>query len=113
MERPIVTPRLVYATFPSMEAAETVARALVEARLVACANILPGMVSIYGWEGRTERGAEVVMLLKTTAARAADVVEAVRASHPYALPAIVVLPIEGGLPAYLDWIAGAVEARPA
>ncbi|MEP9351975.1 divalent-cation tolerance protein CutA [Xanthobacter sp. KR7-65] len=101
-------PCLVYTTFPSLDDAETTGRALVEAGLVACANILPGMVSLYRWEGRTERGDEVVMLLKTTAGHAAAVVEAVRARHPYELPAIVVLPIAGGLPAYLDWIAGEV-----
>ncbi len=102
--------RIVYATFPSVAAAEEMARALVEARLVACANILPEMVSIYRWEGQIERGTEAVMMLKTTAERAAEVVEAVRAAHPYDVPAIVVLPLEGGLPAYLAWIAGEVAA---
>lgn len=102
-------PRLVYTTFPTLAAAEEVARALVEARLVACANILPGMVSLYRWEGRTERSEEAVMILKTTAARAEAVVEAVRERHPYDLPAILVLPLEGGLAAYLAWIAGEVS----
>ncbi|MCG5236226.1 divalent-cation tolerance protein CutA [Xanthobacter oligotrophicus] len=105
--------RLVYTTFPSRDAAEEVARALVEARLVACANILPGMVSIFRWEGQVERADEVVMILKTTAARASDVVEAVRARHPYEIPAILVLPVEGGLAAYLGWIGAEVADAPA
>lgn len=102
--------RIVYATFPSVAAAEEMGRALVEARLVACANILPEMISIYRWQGKIERGTEAVMMMKTTAERAAEVVEAVRAAHPYDVPAIVVLPLEGGLPAYLAWIAGEVAA---
>ncbi|MFG1343596.1 divalent-cation tolerance protein CutA [Xanthobacter autotrophicus DSM 431] len=106
-------PRLVYSTFPSLDAAETVARALVEARLVACANILPGMVSLYRWDDRIERADEVVLLLKTTAARAGEVVEAVRSRHPYAVPAILVLPVEGGLPAFLAWIGAEVTDTPA
>lgn len=105
-------PRLVYTTFPSREAAEEVARPLVEARLVACANILPGMVSLYRWEGAIERADEVVMILKTTAARASDVVEAVRARHPYEVPAILILPVEGGLAAYLGWIGTEVADDP-
>ncbi|MEP9349382.1 divalent-cation tolerance protein CutA [Xanthobacter sp. KR7-225] len=96
--------RLVYTTFPDRAAAEDAARALLEQRLVACANILPGMVSIYRWEGKTERAEEAVMLLKTTAARAAAVVEAVAARHPYEVPAILVLPVDGGGAPFLAWI---------
>ncbi|MFG1268854.1 divalent-cation tolerance protein CutA [Xanthobacter sp. DSM 14520] len=106
-------PRIVYTTFPSREAAENVARALVAERLVACANILPGMVSVYRWEGQVERADEVVMILKTTDARASDVVEAVRARHPYEVPAILVLPVEGGLATYLGWIGAEVADAPA
>lgn len=106
-------PRLVYTTFPARDGAEEVARALLEARLVACAHILPGMVSIYRWAGQVERADEVVMILKTTAARASDVVEAVRARHPYEVPAILVLPVEGGLDAYLGWIGAEVADEPA
>jgi periplasmic divalent cation tolerance protein len=106
-------PRGVYTALPSLESAENVARALVAEGLVACANILPGMVSIYRWEGQVERADEVVMILKTTAARASDVMEAVRARHPYEVPAILVLPVEGGLAAYLSWIGAEVAAPPA
>ncbi len=96
--------RLIYTTFPSREAAEEAARALLEARLIACANILPGMVSLYRWEGALERAEEVVMLLKTTAARAEAAVEAVAKAHPYEVPAILLLPIEGGAASFLAWI---------
>lgn len=103
--------RLIYTTFPSLPQAEATARALLEARLVACANILPAMVSLYRWEGEIERADEVVMLLKTTAERAEAVVAAVKTSHPYAVPAILVLPIEGGSQAFLAWI-GTQTAAP-
>lgn len=105
--------RLVYCTFPSRDAAEDTARALLDAGLIACANILPGMVSLYRWQGAVERADEVVLILKSTAARTEAVVEAVRARHPYEVPAILVLPVEGGLPAFLSWIAAETgEALP-
>ncbi|MFG1359490.1 divalent-cation tolerance protein CutA [Xanthobacter pseudotagetidis] len=97
--------RLVYTTFPDHAAAEEAARSLLDQRLVACTNILPGMVSLYRWEGRTERAEEVVMLLKTTAARADEVAAAVAGLHPYEVPAILVLPVEGGGAPFLAWIA--------
>ncbi|MBB6306140.1 divalent-cation tolerance protein CutA [Xanthobacter tagetidis] len=97
--------RLVYTTFPDRAAAEQAARALLDQRLIACANILPGMVSLYRWEGKTERADEVVMLLKTTAARADDVVAAVAALHPYEVPALLVLPVAGGGAPFLAWIS--------
>ena len=104
--------RLVYTTFPSLDAAAETGTELVEAGLVACANILPGMVSIYRWEGRTERADEVVMLLKTTVGRTDAVVEAIRARHPHDVPAVLVLRVDDGLPDFLAWIAGSV-ATPA
>ncbi|MFG1401078.1 divalent-cation tolerance protein CutA [Xanthobacter sediminis] len=103
---------LVYTTFPALEPAEATARLLVEQRLVACANILPGMVSIYRWAGEIERGEEVAMLLKTTAAHAEKVVATVRAIHPYEQPAILVVPVSGGDPGYLRWIATETEPLP-
>jgi periplasmic divalent cation tolerance protein len=81
----------------------------VERRLAACVNILPGMISHYWWEGRLERGEEAVMIFKTRAALAETLGEAIRAAHPYATPAIAILPVEGGDRDYLGWIAA--EAR--
>lgn len=95
----------VYTTFPSEAAAATVAEALVRGRLAACANIVPGVVSIYEWEGKLEREAEVVMLLKTRRALATQVIAEVRRLHPYTNPAVVVLPIVAGSADYLAWVA--------
>ncbi|WP_417770448.1 divalent-cation tolerance protein CutA [Stappia sp.] len=96
--------RLIYATFPDMAAARAAAGPLVRDGLAACVNMWPGMISVYCWEGAVEDGEEVVFLAKTTAARQDEVVEAIRALHPYDEPAILVLPVEGGSPSFLDWI---------
>ena len=99
----------VYTTFPSLVEAERVGRAVVEKRLAACVNILPGMISHYWWQGMIERGEEVVMIVKTRASLAEDVRAAVKAMHSYTTPAILILPIEGGEPAYLDWLMKETE----
>jgi periplasmic divalent cation tolerance protein len=105
MERAV----FVYTTYPSLVEAEKAGRAIVERRLAACVNILPGMVSHYWWEGTVERGEEVVMIIKTRASFAEDVRQAVKDMHSYTTPAILVLPIESVDHAYLSWIMGETE----
>ena len=97
---------LVYSTFPSQDAAEKEGAKLVDAGLAACVNIIPGMVSIYVWDGKRHRDAEPVMLIKTRPELAARVVEEIRARHPYKNPALFVIRMEGGSQAFLDWIRG-------
>ena len=101
----------VYTTYPSLVEAERIGRAVLEQRLAACVNILPGMVSHYWWQGAIERGEEVVMIIKTRASLAEAVRAAVKAMHSYTTPAILVLPIEGGDPAYLGWLMAETETR--
>ncbi len=110
-------PVLIYSTFPSAEAAEAVGRELVEGRLAACINILPGMTSIYRWEGVIVRDSEVVMIIKTRQSLAGRVIAEVKPLHPYTNPALVVLPIIDGSQEYMRWLAGetqtpAVEGDP-
>src|SRR5215468_7329982 len=105
MERAV----FVYTTYPSVVEAERAGRALVEQRLCACVNILPGMISHYWWQGQIERGEEVVMIIKTRASLAESVRAEVKALHSYTTPAILVLPIEGGEPAYLGWLMQETE----
>jgi periplasmic divalent cation tolerance protein len=105
MERAV----LVYTTYPSVVEAERAGRAIVERRLAACVNILPGMVSHYWWQGALERGEEAVMIFKTRASLAEKVRAAVKASHSYTTPSILVLPIESGDPDYLRWILTETE----
>jgi periplasmic divalent cation tolerance protein len=102
-------PVLVYSTFPSAEAAEDVGRALVEGKLAACVNIVPGMVSVYRWEGRIERGAEVMMIIKTRTSLAQRVVAEVRTRHAYENPALLVLPVIGGSDDFLAWIMAGTQ----
>jgi periplasmic divalent cation tolerance protein len=106
MERAV----FVYTTYPSLVEAEQAGRALVERRLCACVNILPGMISHYWWQGAIERGEEVVMIIKTRASLAERVSAAVKELHSYTTPAILVIPIESVDPAYLGWLLGETEA---
>jgi periplasmic divalent cation tolerance protein len=96
--------RVAFATAPDWDTAARIARALVEERLAACANLVPGVRSIYRWQGRVEDAAEVLMVLKTRADRVDALGDRLRALHPYELPELVALPAAGGLAGYLDWV---------
>ena len=93
----------LYSTFPDREAAESVGRALVEAKLAACVNVFPPMNAIYEWEGRLETSAEIAVLIKTRRALVDRAIEAARPLHPYAVPCFLTLPIESGNEDYLAW----------
>ena len=97
--------RFAYITTPSVAEAERIGTALVERRLAACANILPGMRSVYRWAGTIETAEEAVLIAKTTADRAEPLIAAVTALHPYDEPCIALLPIAAGARGFLDWIA--------
>jgi len=99
----------VYTTYPSVVEAERAGRSLVERRLCACVNILPGMVSLYWWQGSIERGDEAVMIIKTRASLAEAVRAAVKEMHSYTTPAVLVLPIETVDPDYHAWMMAATE----
>jgi periplasmic divalent cation tolerance protein len=99
----------VYTTYPSVVEAEKAGKTLVEDGLAACVNILPGMVSHYRWQGAVERGEEAVMLIKTRASLAESVRAAVKGSHPYDTPAILVLPVESVDQTYFAWIMASTE----
>jgi periplasmic divalent cation tolerance protein len=107
MERAV----FVYTTYPAIVEAEAAGRALVERRLCACVNILPGMVSLYWWQGKINRGDEVVMIIKTRASLAEAVRAAVRQMHSYTTPAIVVLPVESVDPDYHAWIVAETQGE--
>lgn len=95
---------LVYVTTGSEPEAERIAAKLIEERLAACANILPGMRSVYRWQGRVTTDSECVLLLKTRADLVEAVTERVRALHSYDVPCVVSWALGGGNPAFLDWI---------
>ena len=106
MERAV----FVYTTYPSIVEAERAGRALVERRLAACVNILPGMISHYWWQGAIERAEEVVMIIKTRAGLAEPVRAAVKEMHSYTTAAVLVIPIETVDPDYHAWILGETRA---
>lgn len=104
---------IVYTTYPSVVEAEEAGRKLVERRLCACVNIIPGMVSYYWWNGVLERGEEAIMLIKTRVSLSADVAMAVKEKHTYATPAIMVLPIENVEANYFEWLMAETQATSA
>jgi periplasmic divalent cation tolerance protein len=108
MERAV----LVYTTWPSIVEAEKAGRVIVERRLAACVNILPGMVSHYWWQGQIERAEEAVMLIKTRAALAEAVRQAVRELRSYDTPAIMVQPVESVDADYYRWILEEAKGVP-
>ena len=95
---------VVLITAPNQEVAKTIARALVEERLAACVNILPGLTSIYRWQGEVAEDQEVLLIIKTTTFAFPRLKERVLALHPYTVPEIIALPIAEGHGAYLDWL---------
>ena len=95
---------LVLVTAPSLAIARRLARAALEARLVACANLVPRIESHYWWDGKIENGSEILILFKTTDARLAALERLIISEHPYDTPEFVVLPITRGNKRYLDWL---------
>lgn len=95
---------LVYITASGSEEARRIGRALVAARLAACANVYSAISSIYWWEGEVQEDTEAVLIAKTRKELVPALSDKVREVHSYDCPCIVALPIAGGNPAFLDWI---------
>ncbi len=96
---------LVLSTCPDMATARRLAGVMVERRLAACVNQLPGLGSTYRWEGKVAHEKEVLLLIKTTAERYPALAQTLAELHPYELPEIVAVPVTTGLPGYLAWVA--------
>jgi len=103
-----MTYSLIISTASSRDEAQHIARALVDRKLVACVNIVGPIESIYRWKGEIENSKEFMLLMKTESDRFDRVREAVKALHSYEVPEVIQVPIENGLPAYLEWISGSV-----
>jgi len=93
-----------FSTIDSEEKAGTIARQLVEEKLVACVNIIPGLRSIYRWKNRICDEGELLMVMKTTETNQEKVMARLKELHPYDVPEMIFLPITNGLPEYLSWI---------
>lgn len=98
-------------TAPDLETARKVARAALEQKLAACANLLPQIESHYWWQGKLEQAAEILILFKTTTEAKHALRDCVLANHPYETPEFVTLPIEFGSDAYLRWVRENVTPR--
>lgn len=96
--------KLVYVTTPSETEAVDIGRALVEQHLVACANIINGMKSIYRWGGKIEEGIETILILKTVGENVDKVSQKIKSLHSDDCPCVVVLDINGGNEDFLNWI---------
>lgn len=91
-------------TAPNPEEAQKIAAALVQKKLAACCTIVPGVTSVYEWEGKMETATECQLLAKTRSSLFTLLMAEVKSLHSYKVPEIIALPITAGLPAYLDWI---------
>jgi len=95
---------LGYCTCPDLASAESLAESLIEGGLAACVNILPGLTSIYRWQGTLTKEAEVLLLIKTTEARVPELAAHIQERHPYDVPEVLFHPIVAGLDSYLEWV---------
>lgn len=101
----MATPYLVVLVTAPPKKADGLARGLVSARLAACVNVVPGLVSHYRWEGKVRRDRESLLVIKTRAALLKKVETWVKKHHPYTVPEVLALPVTGGSREYLSWLA--------
>jgi len=105
---------VLFCTVPSMEEGRKIARHVVGRHLAACVNLVPGLVSIYEWEGRIEDASEVLMILKTRKDLVQDLTARIVEIHPYDCPEVIALPVASGHPKYLEWmdsVTGSTSSR--
>jgi periplasmic divalent cation tolerance protein len=100
---------VVLVTAPDLKTARALAKAALGARLVACANLIPGLESHYWWRGKLERSREVLLVFKSTKEKLAALENMIRKIHPYDTPEFIVLPVTFGTAGYLDWLAASVQ----
>ena len=98
-------------TAPSAEAGAAIGRALVDERLAACVNVVPGLTSIYRWQGQREEASECLLVIKTDAARYAALERRVLELHSYSVPEVLALAVQTGAPAYVQWLTESVTVE--
>lgn len=102
---------LVLCTCPDRPSAETLAHSLIQQHLAACVNILPGVQSIYRWEGQIEQASELLLLIKTEQSAYPALQSQIRQLHPYRTPEIIALPIQAGFIDYLQWVSACLRSE--
>ena len=101
--------RVVLITAPRGDVALRIAHALIDNHLAACVNVVPGITSVYRWEGKVCEEGEDLLIAKTTVERVDALIGHVRSIHPYTVPEVIALPVEGGSETYLRWVEGEVR----
>lgn len=101
----------VVTTAPDSAVAEELAGRVVEERLAACANVVPGVTSLYWWEGKVQRDGEVLVVFKTVSERFDALRDRIAELHPYDVPEILAVPVPGGSHEYLEWVRREVRVR--
>uniref|UniRef100_A0A8D8AQ60 Protein CutA homolog n=1 Tax=Culex pipiens TaxID=7175 RepID=A0A8D8AQ60_CULPI len=102
---------IAYVTTPDENSAKALARKLVERKLAACVNIIPGLTSVYEWEGKLNEDHETLLMIKTRTSRVDELAKFVRENHPYSVAEVISVPIENGNPPYLEWLSRSVPER--
>jgi len=100
---------LVLVTAPDLKTARSLAKAALQARLIACANLVPRLESHYWWSGKLESATEVLLLLKTPKSKLTALEKLILAQHPYATPEFLVLPLSAGNKKYLAWLSASCQ----
>jgi periplasmic divalent cation tolerance protein len=95
---------IVLVTAPDLKVARALSKSALEKRLIACANLVPKIESHYWWQGKIEKGTEVLMVMKSTRSKLGALEKLILAEHPYDTPEFLVLPLNSGTKRYLDWI---------
>lgn len=103
--------QVIFCTCPTQDIAETIATQLVESKLAACVNLLPGVTSIYMWQGKVEKDSEVILKIKSNAMLFDRIAQKISDIHPYEVPEIIALDLKQGNQAYLDWLDASVEIK--
>jgi periplasmic divalent cation tolerance protein len=103
---------VIFCTVPDAASGERIARQLVEYRLAACVNVIPGVTSVYRWQGQVETGSEALLKIKAKAGNYQKIETAIRSQHPYELPEIIAVPVSDGLAEYLDWVRNPQDEAP-
>jgi periplasmic divalent cation tolerance protein len=101
--------RLVLTTAPDPAVAESIAAQLLHERLIACANVVPGVRSVYRWQGEVRKEDEVLLMLKSTGAAIGRLEQRLQQLHPYEVPEVLALEVQHGLEAYMAWVRSEVE----
>ena len=101
-------PLVVLVTAPSEAMARELGQRLVDDRLAACVSVVPGVTSVFMWEGKREEASEALLVIKTRAERYAALQQRVLELHPYSVPEVLALAVEAGAPAYLRWVQDSV-----